>query len=84
MVGLLSWEVYNSIYYITEENNKFRFYTDPFDDFSFKELKKELEEIPGIPDYSPEHLEGKTIGQRFIGLIEKYHEKSDRMVVFTC
>ena len=45
MTDLTSLEVYNSIFIITEENNKFEFYTDIFDEFSFAELKDEVEEI---------------------------------------
>ena len=45
MIGLISLEVYNSIFKITEENNKFELHTDTFDEFSFEELKDELEDI---------------------------------------
>ena len=34
MVGLTDLEVYNSIFNITKENNKFELYTDTFDEFS--------------------------------------------------
>ena len=36
MLGLVSWVVFNSISNITEHNNKFEFYTDNFDEFSFE------------------------------------------------
>ena len=36
MLGLISLEVYNSSFDISEENNKFDFYTDTFDEFSLK------------------------------------------------
>ena len=48
MIGLTSLEVYNSIFYIIEENIKIEHYTDNFDKFSFEELKHELEEILSI------------------------------------
>ena len=38
MLGLTSLEVYNSIFYITEENNNFELYTQPLDsEFSLTE-----------------------------------------------
>ena len=40
MLGLIDLEVYNSIFNITKENNKFELYTDTFDEFSFEELKE--------------------------------------------
>ena len=39
MLGLIDLEVYNSIFNITKEKNKFELYTDTFDEFSFTELK---------------------------------------------
>ena len=45
MLGLIDLEVYNSVFNITKENNKFELCTDTFDKFSFEELKGELEEI---------------------------------------
>ena len=45
MIDLLSLEVYNSMFNVTEENNKFEIYRDTFDEFSFDELKDELKEI---------------------------------------
>ena len=48
MVGLTSLEVYKFIFIITEENNNFEIYTDTFDEFSFTEIKDELEQILDI------------------------------------
>ena len=42
MMGILSLEVYNSIFNKTEQINKFEIYLDNFDEFSFEELKDEL------------------------------------------
>ena len=50
MVGLLSLEVYNSFFNINTTNNKFQLYTDNFEEFSFEDLKDELEEILKISD----------------------------------
>ena len=66
MIGLTGLEVYNSILNITKENNKFELYTDTFDEFSFEELKDELEEILNIPNITNNHLEDEIIGPRII------------------
>ena len=55
MLGLTDGEVYNSIFNITKENNKFELYTDTFDEFSFEELKDEFEEILNIPNITDYH-----------------------------
>ena len=39
----------------TQENNKFEFYTDLVDEFSFTELKNQPEKVPDISKFSPEH-----------------------------
>ena len=44
MIGLTDLEVYNSIFNITKENTEFEIYAVTFDEFSFEELKDELEE----------------------------------------
>ena len=44
MIGLTSLEVYNSVFFITEENSEFQLYTDTFDELSFAELEDELED----------------------------------------
>ena len=56
MIGLTILETYNFIFNVTEENNKFELYADTFREFSFGELKLELEEILSISDTSPEDL----------------------------
>ena len=55
MIGLTDLEVYNSIFNITKENNKFELYTDTFDEYSFEELKDEVEEILKIPNNTDYH-----------------------------
>ena len=64
MLGLIDLEVYNSIFNITKENNKFEFYTDTFDEFSFEKLKDEVEEILIIPNITDDHLEDETLAPR--------------------
>ena len=66
MLGLTDLEVYNFIFNITKENNKFELFTDTFDDFSFAELKDEVEEIFKISNVTDDHLEDETIGPRII------------------
>ena len=64
MIGLIDLEVYNSIFNITEENNKFMIYTDTFDEYSFEELKDEVEEILSIPEITDDYLEDETLAPR--------------------
>ena len=66
MIGILDLEVYNSIFNITKENNKFELYTDTFDEISFEELKDEFEEILNIPNITDDHLEDETVPPRII------------------
>ena len=78
MIELLSLEVYNSHFKITEENIKFELYTDNFDEFSFEELKDELEEILNISDTTPYHLQHEKTGPRIIQACRKIKlEKSN-------
>ena len=71
MMGLIDLEVYNSIFNITKEINKFELYTDTFDEFSFEELKDELEEILNIPEITDDHLEDDTLAPRIIETYRK-------------
>ena len=64
MLGLIDLEVYNSIFNITKENNKFELYTDTFDEYSFEELRDEVEEILNIPEITDNHLEDETLAPR--------------------
>ena len=66
MLGITDLEVYNSIFNITKENNKFELYTDTFDEFSFEELKDEFEEILEIPIFTDDHLEEEITGPRVV------------------
>ena len=71
MVGLLSLEVYSSIFNINTTNNKFQLYTDNFEEFSFEDLKDELEEIFKISDITSYHLQHEKIGTR---VVEAYNK----------
>ena len=64
MIGLTSLKVYNSIFNITERNNKIELFRDSSNKFGFLELKEELEEILNIPHISQEHLQDEIIGLR--------------------
>ena len=71
MIGLTSFEVYISIFNITEENNEFELYTDTFDKFSFTELKDELAEIPDFSDITPYYLQEEIRAPRFFEAYKK-------------
>ena len=76
-IALKSLEVYISIFEVTEEKNKIKLYTDTFDEFSFSELKDELEEILNVSNISSKHLEGNSIGPRINNAYRKIRlEKS--------
>ena len=66
MIGLISQEMYNSIFNMTEEHNKFELYTDTFDEFSFSELKHEVKEILDVSNTSHQRLQDGEIGLRII------------------
>ena len=66
MLGLVDLELYNSIFNITEENNKFEINRDMSDKFGFLELKGEIEEILNISHITNEHLDDEILGPRII------------------
>ena len=70
MIGLISLEVYISIFKINQ-GNKFEFYTDTFDEVSFTQLKDELEEILDISKTTDEHLQDEKTGPRIIKAYKK-------------
>ena len=76
MLGLIDLEVYNSIFNITKENNKFELYTDTFDKFSFMELKDEVEKITNISYIIDAHLEDDKLGPQIADTYWKL--KSDK------
>ena len=73
MIGLINLEVYNSIFNLTEENNKFEIYRDTSAKFGFLELKDEIEDILNIPHITNKHLDDEIIGQR---IIDEYYKLS--------
>ena len=86
MIGLTDLEVYNSIFNITEENNKFEIYRTKDDKFGFLELKDELEEIFNIPHITIEHLDDEILGPRiideFIKLSDEKKNRDGYMILF--
>ena len=75
MIGLTSLEMYSSIFNKTEHNNKFEFYADTFDEFSFEELKDELEKIINNSNITPDHLQDEEIAPRIIEAYHKLHSE---------
>ena len=73
MLGLVDLEVYNSIFNITEEINKFEIDRDTPTKFQFLDLKDELEEILGIPHITRDHLLDDETASR---IIDEYHKLS--------
>ena len=55
----------------SRDNNKFELYTDTFDEFSFEELKDEVEEILNIPNIRDDHLEDETLAPRIAETYQK-------------
>ena len=78
MIGLTNLEVYNAIFNVTEENNKFEHYRDMTAKFGFLELKDELEEILNISHITIEHLDDEILGPRiFDEFIKLSNEKKN-------
>ena len=71
MIGLTSLEVCNSVFISMVENNKFKLYTDTFDELSFGELKNELEEIFRTSDITIFHQQHEQIVPRVIKAYSK-------------
>ena len=72
MIGLPSLDVYYSIFDITEKNNKLELYTDFFVELWFTELKDDVEEILGLSDISPQHLQHKIMRPRNFKAYQKF------------
>ena len=78
MLGLVNLEVYNSIFNITKENNKFDIYRGEDDKFGFLELKDALEEILNISHITDDHLNDEILRPRIIDeYIRLSNEKRD-------
>ena len=63
MIGLINLEVYNIIFNIKPEKNKFELYTGPLDtELSYTTLKHQLAEVLGLSDIPSEDLEHEILG----------------------
>ena len=80
MIGLTNLEVYNSIFNITEENNKFELYKFPDDKIggvTYEKVKGEIEKDLGSEDITAEDLQDDIIAPI---IIEEYKEQvTERM-----
>ena len=82
MIGLLTLEVYNSFFRITEENDRFELYTGYFDyEFSNTQLKDKVAEVLGLSDISPEELNHEIHGPNTFKTLENYQQKRVRLKV---
>ena len=75
MLGLVDLEVYNSIFNITEENNKFKLYKFPDEKaggISYTKVRDEIEKDLGIEDITATDLQDEIIGPI---IIEEYNEQ---------
>ena len=75
MVGLTGLEVYNSIYNITEENNKFELYKFPDEKaggVTYEKVRDEIEKDLDIEDITAEDLQDDIIGPI---IFEEYEEQ---------
>ena len=75
MIGLTDLEVYNSIFNITEENNKFELYKFPDEKaggVTYEKVRDEIEKDLDIEDITAEDLQDDIIGPI---IIEEYKEQ---------
>ena len=75
MIGLTDLEVYNSIFNITEENNKFQLYKFPDEKaggITYEKVRDEIEKDLDIEDITAEDLQDDIIGPT---IIEEYNEQ---------
>ena len=78
MIGLTDLEVYNSIFNITEENNKFELYKFPDEKaggVKYEKVRDEIEKDLGIEDITAADLQDDTIGPI---IIEEYREQATK------
>ena len=75
MIGLTDLEVYNSIFIITEENNKFDLYKFPdgkAGGVTYEKVRDEIEKDLDIEDNTAADLQDEIIGPN---IIEEYEEQ---------
>ena len=78
MIGLTDLEVYNSIFNITEENNKFDLYKFPDDKIggvTYEKVRDEIKKDLDIEDITAEDLKDEIIGPLIIEEYEKQISK---------
>ena len=78
MLGLTDLEVYNSIFNITEENNKFELYKFPDEKaggVTYEKVRNEIEKDLGIEGITEEDLQDEIIGPLIIEEYEKQVSK---------
>ena len=78
MIGLTDLEVYNSIFNITEENNKFKLYKFPDEKsggVTYEKVRDEIEKDLDIEDITAEDLQDDIIGPI---IIEEYEEQTTK------
>ena len=72
MIGGTVLEVYDSIFIITEEIDKFELYTQPLEDeFSYTQFKDNIAEILGLSNISREDLQHEIHGPDIIKTYRK-------------
>ena len=75
MLGLTSLEVYNSVFNITEENNKFKVHKFPdtkVGGVSYEKVRDEIEEDLSVSDFTATDLQDDVIGPI---IIKEYREQ---------
>ena len=75
MIGLTDLEVYNSIFNITEENNKFELYKFPDEKaggITYEKVREEIEKDLDIEDITAEDLQDNIIGPI---IVEEYKDQ---------
>ena len=80
MIGLRDLEVYNSIFNITEENNKFELYKFPdkkAGGVTYEKVRDEIEKDLDISDITDEHLQDDIIGPI---IIEEYKKQVTKIM----
>ena len=78
MIGLVNLEVYNSIFNITEENNKFELYKFPDEKaggISYTKVRDETEKVLDIEDITATDLQDEIIAPT---IFEEYREQVSR------
>ena len=83
MIGLVDLEVYNSIFNITEENNKFKLYKFPEEKIgvvSYIKVRDEIEKDLGIEYITATDLQDEIIAPIIIEEYKKTKDKKRKMM----